>query len=327
MDVIDWLLSGEPWVRYHTQVDLLDEDPQGVDVALSYEQMLAHPKIQRLMIELLQWPGEALKSHKKAGHLLHKLVFIAELGIKPDNPQILAIVEKVKANQDQDGPFQIIVNLPKAFGGTGADELSWMLCDAGSTLYALAKLCGTNDPQVLQASEYLASLVREDRGWPCAADSGLGKFRGPGKEGDPCPYANLLMIKALLPFKKTYMHEISLGAEALLGLWEQRLSLKPYLFAMGSGFSKLKAPLVWYDILHVLDVLTQVPETCDNPAMLEMTDIIRSKADEMGRYQPESIWMDWRGWDFGQKREPSRWLTFLILRVMRRCDRTSFGCE
>lgn len=318
MDVIGWLMQGEPWVRYHTRVDLLDEDSASVEVQLAYAEMIEHPRIKSLLAELTDWPGEALKSHKKAGHLLHKLVFIADLGIKPDNPQILAIVQKVKANQDKDGPFQIIVNLPKAFGGSGLDERSWMLCDAGSTLYALAHLCGLDDPQVQQAADYLARLVREDGGWPCAAASSLGTFRGPGRKGDPCPYVNLLMVKALLPFRDKYAHEIHKGGETLLALWEQRKSSKPYLFAMGSDFIKLKAPLIWYDILHVVEVLSSVPIFHHQPALQEMIALVKQKADPNGRYRSESIWMDWRGWDFGQKREPSRWLTLLILRMLKR---------
>jgi len=318
MDVYDWLLDAEPWVRYRSQVDLLDMDPHSVDATQSYQQMLAHPKIQTLLTELLQWPGEPLKSHKKAGHHLHKLVFIADLGIKADNQQVNTIVQKVKANQDQDGPFQIIVNLPRAFGGTGQNERSWMLCDASSTLYALTKLDGLADSAVQQAGAYLAGLARGSGGWPCAAASKLGKFRGPGKAGDPCPYASLLMIKALLPFNNTYRHEVLTAAETVLALWEQRRTVKPFLFAMGSGFQKLKAPFIWYDVLHVLDVLSQVPGTSKNAAMQEMVSLVQNKADGLGRYQPESIWMDWRGWDFGQKREPSPWLTFLVHRVLKR---------
>jgi hypothetical protein len=30
-----------------------------------------------------------------------------------------------------------------------------------------------------------------------------------------------------------------------------------------------------------------------------MAEIIENKADSGGRFTPESIWMDWRGWDFG----------------------------
>ena len=30
------------------------------------------------------------------------------------------------------------------------------------------------------------------------------------------------------------------------------------MFYMGTDFSKLKVPLVWYDLLHVLEVITQL---------------------------------------------------------------------
>ena len=52
----------------------------------------------------------------------------------------------------------------------------------------------------------------------------------------------------------------------------------------------------------------------------EMADIVKAKADDQGRFTPESIWMAWKGWGFGQKREPSQWLTFLILRIFKRFE-------
>ena len=318
MAVTNWLLEGEPWVVYRTRMDLMGESFDSPGVKSASIDLVQHAKIQALLEELLDWPGQVLKSHKKAGLLLHKLVFIADIGIQPDYSQVSLILDKVRAMASDEGPYQILVNLPKAFGGSGMDESSWMLCDAGSTLFAMAKLAGTDDPSVRRAAEYLAGLVREEGGWPCAATSRLGKFHGPGRIENPCPYANLLMVKALLPFGDEFETEIHLGAQVLLDLWGKRREEKPYLFAMGSGFEKLKAPLVWYDILHVLEVLSQVTEVRNEPAVLEMADIVRAKADAEGRYQPESIWMDWRGWDFGQKREPSRWLTFLVTRMLKR---------
>jgi hypothetical protein len=101
-------------------------------------------------------------------------------------------------------------------------------------------------------------------------------------------------------------------------MWRNRRERKHYLFAMGSGFEKLKAPFVWFDLLHVLDVLSQIPEIDQREEASAMLAILREKADDAGRFKPESIWMDWRGWDFGQKREPSGWLTFLARRVMNR---------
>jgi hypothetical protein len=109
-----------------------------------------------------------------------------------------------------------------------------------------------------------------------------------------------------------------IGATALLDLWESRKMRRPYLFALGTDFAKLKAPLIWFDVLHVLDVLTQFPWLWGDPRLLEMIEVVRAKADAHGRFTPESVWLAWKGWDFGQKRAPSEWLTFLVLRMLQR---------
>ncbi len=74
----------------------------------------------------------------------------------------------------------------------------------------------------------------------------------------------------------------------------------------------MKAPLVWYDIVHVADVLSRFPWTHKDERFQEMIALIESKADTFGRYTPESAWQTWKNWDFGQKNEPSRGLTALI---------------
>ena len=63
-------------------------------------------------------------------------------------------------------------------------------------MYALVKFGLQDNPAVRSAIEYLAGLVR-DNGWPCAVSKELGNFRGPGRKEDPCPFANLAMLKAL----------------------------------------------------------------------------------------------------------------------------------
>jgi hypothetical protein len=87
---------------------------------------------------------------------------------------------------------------------------------------------------------------------------------------------------------------------------------------MGTDFRKLKAPFVWYDILHVLDVLSQFSWLKGDARLVDMAGVVKSKADAEGRFTPESEWQPWRGWDFGQKKQPSRWLTFLVTRSLNR---------
>jgi hypothetical protein len=87
---------------------------------------------------------------------------------------------------------------------------------------------------------------------------------------------------------------------------------------MGTDFAKLKAPLMWYDILHVTDVLTPFEWLRTDKRLREMVAVVESKADDQGRFTPESIWQAWREWDFGQKREPSSWLTLIARRTLMR---------
>jgi len=319
-ELVSWLLRGPPWVQYRTRIDLLGQTENASEVQAAREAILAHRQIQDLVSELQEWPGQILKSHKDAKHPLHKLTFLADLGLRSSDIGVQRIVDRILEHQSSEGPFQVLVNIPTRYGGTGEDQWAWMLCDAPLLIYALAKLGYDEDPRVKAAVDHLLGLIR-DNGWPCSVSPDLGRFRGPGSKGDPCPYANLVMLKVLSQLPGFGDHEVcKIGAETLLNLWEQRKARRPYLFAMGTGFSKLKAHLIWYDILHVLDVLTQYSWLKKDDRLQEMVEIVRSKADERGRFTPESIWRAWKDWDFGQKREPSPWLTLLVRRMLNRLD-------
>ena len=75
---------------------------------------------------------------------------------------------------------------------------------------------------------------------------------------------------------------------------------------------------MWYDILHVADVLSHFDFVKDDDRFKEMVDTIVSKQDAEGRFTPESIWMAFKGWDFGQKKVPSHWMTFLVAKILKR---------
>jgi hypothetical protein len=79
---LDWLLSSSPWVPYRTRLDLLGEADRSKDVKVARQAMLDHPQVQALVSELRDWPGLPLTRHNDASHLLHKLVFIADLGLR-----------------------------------------------------------------------------------------------------------------------------------------------------------------------------------------------------------------------------------------------------
>jgi hypothetical protein len=314
----EWLLAGPPWVVYRTRLDLLGEAEDASEVQQARQAMLTHPQVQQLVAELADWPGSVLSSHKSAGHPLHKLTFLADLGLRAGDPGLDSVIERVLEHQANTGPFQVLMSIAPHYRGSGEEEWARELSDETHLVYALVKFGLADDPRVALALEHLLGLISE-RGWPCAVSPELGKFRGPGRKDDPCPYANLVMLKTLSLKPEWRAHPASIvGAETLLGLWENRSDRHPYMFFMGTDFCKLKAPLVWYDILHVSDVLTRYAFISRDPRLQTMLEIVRNKTDVEGRLIPESIWTAWKDWDFGQKKEPSRWLTLLGQLILRR---------
>ncbi len=329
---IEWLLQGEPWVEYRTRVDLLEQPESDPQVRAARKAMLVDPKIKSLLSELADWPGTVLNSHRSASQSFHKLSFIAELGLSVDDPPVKKIVQKVMQHQSNQGPFQLPTNVPVHFGGSGKDEWAWALCDAPVILSSLIRLGMDDDPRVQSAIEYLNGLVREN-GWPCAVSPELGKFRGPGRKEDPCPYATLVMLNVLAhtcliclanhgrcqgvpELQKSGPAKI--GVETLLSLWEESKEKHPYMFYMGTDFRKLKAPLFWYDILHVLDVLSHFEWARKDKRFHQMLSSVEAKANNDGQFTPESVWTAWKDWDFSQKKLPSKGLTFFVQRILKR---------
>ena len=316
-ELTDWLLEGPSWVQYRVRLDLMGQPEEDPRVISARKKMIEDSSIKDLLEEVNNWPWPALKGHKDASHPIHKLAFISDLGFRETDPAVSPVVDKIISNISREGIFQVYINIPTHFGGSGKGIWTWMLCDAPLILYCLIKLGLGKDKRVLAATEYLADLV-SDNGWRCIVSQDI-KFRGPGRKDDPCPYATLLMLKLLSQLKSwSGSDEAITGAGAILDLWEQSSRTHPYMFYMGTDFRKLKAPLIWYDILNVLDVLTRFDWLKDDPRLKEMIEIVKAKSDKAGRFTPESIYTKLKGWEFTQKKQPSRWLTFLAARMLKR---------
>jgi hypothetical protein len=315
---IDWLLEGEGWIEYRTRRDLLGQPETDAHVRSARKAMLANGQVQQLVKELSGWPGKVIASHKSASQPFHKLTFLADLGLTVRDAGVDTIVRGVLAHASDEGPFQLCSNTPEGHGGTGRDTWAWALCDAPLIVYALVKFGEKGRPAVRAAIQYLAGLVR-DNGWPCAVSKELGNFRGPGRKDDPCPFANLAMLKALSEVDELRDGPACrAGAESLLALWHESRTLHPYMFFAGTDFRKLKVPFVWYDLMHEAEVLSRFPWLRGDPRLRAMVKHIQSKADPQGCFTLESIWTAWKDWEFGQKRTPSRWLTLAAWRVITR---------
>lgn len=322
IDLTQWLLdSDEPWTRYRTLLDLLDRSENDVEVQAARAKILAHPHVQAMIEETTTWGDRAFKRHNDASYPIYKFSTLADFGVRADDPGMAGGLEAVLAHQSPEGAFQSLVNIPKAFGGTGEDTWTWILCDSPTLLYILLAMGLGDDPRVQQAVKHMLDVI-DDNGWHCVAAPELGKFKGPGRRTDPCPIVNVYALKVLAQVPEMIDSPATrTGTEMLLWHWAHQGERKLYMFGIGADFRKLKYPLVWYDILHVVEVLSRFPFVHADPRFREMVEAITVQADEQGRYTARSMYRAWQGWSFADKKHPSPWLTFLVLRIRKRVER------
>jgi len=316
---MDWVLSSdEPWTRFVARRDLsglTGDDPVLTTVR---REMLEHPFVQGLIVRAGEWPGYPLKRHNDAAHPLYAITTLADFGLTRHDAAIAPIAELVLQHFDGD-EFETLVWLPRFLAKEeDAERWTWMLCDAPSLLYALLSFGYASHPEVARAVAALLERV-DDNGWRCGAATSLPSFSGPGRKLDTCPIATTYALKALaLVPESAESDAVNAGISALLDHWENQTEYKLKMFGIGTDFRKLKYPFVWYDILHVADVLSRYPHALADPRLADMIAEITSQADADGRFCAGSMYRAWRDWSFADKRHPSPYLTMLVFRIQLR---------
>ena len=314
MELEKLLNISEDWLKYAIHINLLHESKENL-VQLR-EEALKDSKIRTMLNDIASFHSTLVTNHKNPDLPIHKLLFLLDIGFDTEIPEIKTAIGEICRHQDEHGIYQSLINIPKHFGGSGEDMFSWCLCDAPLLLLALVK-AGLDYQQCIQSGVQYLIAFRQQNGFPCVASPEQGKFRGPGKKDDCCPYATLLMAKLLSSVPEYQNHPFANDAAfSLLSLWENSLQKHPYMFYMGTDFRKLKAPSIWYDIISVTEVLSHFEAVKRDFRFQEMLFMIKSKQDGNGLFTSETVFTKYNGWDFGQKKVPSPYLTYLCLRIL-----------
>lgn len=323
MHIINWLLECDPYVQYAVRKNIFRQNKNELSELKS--SMLLDMRIKKYLCDIADFNATLVTNHKNPDIPIHKLLFLFEVGFDTDVPEIDMAIQQILKNKDENGIPKSMTNIPKHFGGSGEDTLAWALCDAPLMLYALIKAGVDYETHIKEGVEHILGLYREN-GFPCVVSKELGKFRGPGRKDDCCPYATFIILKLLsvIPeYEKSKLADSIINI--LLDLWERSREQHPYMFYMGTDFRKLKAPALWYDIVSVADCLSYFESARKDMRFHELLDIIESKANSNYQFIPESIYQKCKDWDFGQKKQPSAWLTYLCIRTLERSGRISLG--
>jgi len=310
-DVLQWLLDGEPWVIYRTLTWLLDKDEKDNSVMAARAAIPNHPLIKKIFAGLNEdgyWgkPKDIHTWWPKKDTTFWLLPMLGDFGFTIEDRRIARACEYVFSTQLQSG----------GFGWDPPTKPSD--CHSSIITQSLAKLGLIGDSRLQNAYDWLIRRQRLDGGFWC---KDTGQIGGPREKEPSCAMATMYVLGALTQNPKLRSSEVARrGVDFLLGCWENRGKIKyaGHDSQVGTGWEKLKYPFTDYKILKFLDVLSQFEYAKQRLQESEMVNILLSKQDEIGRFTPESIHKVWSDFDFGQKEKPSRWITLLVLRILKK---------
>ena len=292
-EVINWLLEGPAWLKYAVELQLLDAKPAVKPVL---RDSAITEIVHRLKDNQVGIPG--LKTGKvhytDTGKAYWDLFFLADIGLTINDLGLDREVAELFSLQAPDGTFTIRPNVRDNY-----------FCMSAILISSIARMGYRDDPRLKKYIQAILESQGLGGGWDCYND-GLGDM-------ESCPMDNLNILMLLGQYEQYRNNSRFNGAiDLLLGHWEGRAHL--YGFGIGRRFMSLHYPAVKYGILRVLDVLSLFPYAVSRRGFQSMLDFVRQKASG-GKYYAESTDDSYSEFDFGQKEEPSRWLTFLINRI------------
>ncbi len=307
--VVQWLAGSEhPWVRRIARDELGAEvNEPGLDEAVLNSEL-----IQRI-VERLHGDWLMLKGHNKSDHPLNLLRLLHELGGSAVDSILAEMLDRVFGRLSPEGlPLTEVIE--GRWGSKPGEPWMWYACDAPLYVAVATRVGMAEDSRVRQAAEVILKQSREN-GWGCL--SSRSDFRGPGRKADPCPIAILDALYALAPFAEYADHPaLATGVDVLLTHAERGYDHKLFMFGAGRKLFRLKYPHAWYDLANLLSVLVMVPAGRDEPRTQKLAERILEQADDDGLFTPGSIYMAWKGDDFGQKKQPSPTLTARLWAIL-----------
>jgi len=313
-ELVDWLLAGEPWVVYRTLTDFLEKEEEDDLVVTARMAVPKHPLIRKIFEGLNEdgyWgkPKDIHTWWPKKDTTFWLLPVLADFGFSVKDKRVARACEYVFSTQLQSGGFGW--DPPTKPGD----------CHSSIVIESLAKMGLLRDVRLQKAYEWLIRRQRLDGGFWCKDTGQVGK---PREKEPSCALATMFVLGALAQNPRLRNSEIATrGVDFLFECWEKRGKIKyaGHDSQIGTDWEKLKYPFTDYKILKFMDVLSQFEHAKQRLQESEMVKLLLLKQDDRGRFTPESIHKVWSDFDFGQKEKPSRWITLLALRILKRVYR------
>jgi hypothetical protein len=303
-DISKWLVEETPWQKFAVETQLLDltSGVSAVTQDKSINTIIGRLKDNQIGISALK---SRKVSYRNTGNVFWDLHFLADIGLDAKDMGLENEIEQFFEIQLSDGSFILQQGMKPSY-----------YCISAIILSSLAKIGYKDNLHVKKYLQGITESQRLDGGWHCDIDRAKGNKL---QDAASCPMDNVNILMLLGQYKEFRADERFNGAiDLILTHWRRRAEKwRPDGFGIGSEFKKLKYPDITYGILRVLDVLSLFPYAVRSDEFKEMLDFTVQKSRD-GKFYAESDSGSYSEFDFGQIKEPSRWITFLINRIQKR---------
>lgn len=303
MEVTEWLLEGDPSIRWQVMRDLGD-DPADM-VAAERARVATEGWGARLLA--LQAPdglwGGGVYSPKWIS-TTYTMLLLRLLGLPPDSPEARVAVQRVQDDVTWEGrggkPF---------FGGERETCVNGMVL----VLAAYFRVTGRLVDELL---EWLLAQQLDDGGWNC---------RAPHRSKVASFNTTILALEALLEVERSAPADPAVVAARLRG--EEYLLERRLFRSRSTGevirpeWTRFSFPPQWhYDVLRGLDHLRASGRAPDERCA-EAIELVRRRRQDDGRWLLQNTHRARRHFAMeGADGTPSRWNTLRALRVLRWYD-------
>jgi hypothetical protein len=302
--VIDWLLAGDPSIRWQVMHDLTGASAEAIAA-------------ERARVASEGWGASLLELQRLDGQwgdgvadpfwwtTMHSLLYLRDMGADPASPRVARAIERARRS----------VTWGPEFGDSPFFDGEVEPCINGRAL-ALGAWAG------IRSDRLAARLVSEqlaDGGWNCEAERGSVRSSF---------HSTICVLEGLLAFEQSFGASPELTAARLRGqeyLLERRLLRRlSTREIINPKWTELAFPPLWhYDILRVLDYLRTAGVQPDARTEEALT-ALRSRRQPDGRWLLDVIHKDTPHTQIaGEAGAPNRWITLRALRVLAWTDRRS----
>lgn len=326
-DPLPWLLEpATPGVRYLTLRDLLDRPPDDPELAAAREAAHTRGPIASILREMDEegfWVKPGLGYGPKYRSTVWSIILLAQLGGSAAHDERIrrACAYLLDHTLTTAGRFTVT--------GSPSGNVD---CLQGNLCASLVDM-GCDDPRLEAAFEWMARSITGEGVAPAEDQRAEVRFYKSGKSGPgfACAANNGLAcawggVKVMLALSKwPDERRMPLMGQAIEQGVDFLFSTDPADAGYPTGYSERPSRNWWkfgFPVFYITDLLQNLEALVSlgyggDPRLARALAIVREKQDDQGRWPLEYHYTGKTWLDFGEPKQPNKWVTLRALRVLK----------